>query len=286
MIHRASRIAASAVIACLALGLALDLAAPSAQAEPAAEPTSGSEAASARRRARTEAMTEDAVTRLRRGADFLAGQQRFSFGAEVTYDILQSNGVMLEFGASHDILVRRPDRLRIQAVRRDGDVKQLFFDGQSLTIDMPREDAYVKVAKPGTLYAALDYLVNDLGDPSPLEDFLSENFMARVGSRITAGFHVEYAAIGDRVCEHLAFRTDELDFQIWIEDAESPLPCRLVITYTRSEGSPQFTADFRDWNLEPVSDDGMFAFEPPASAERLQVQALERALREPQRIER
>ena len=44
-----------------------------------------------------------------------------------------------------------------------------------------------------------------------------------------------------------------------------------------------FNANFRDWNLAPDSDDGMFVFELPASAERLQVQALERELREQQR---
>ncbi len=279
MIQDLSRIAAPAVIVCLALTLG----GPTAHGSPDADEPTPAESARARRKARAEAMTADAIASLERGADFLGRQKRFSFGAEIAYDVLQPTGQMLEFGGSRDILVRRPDRLRVEAIGRDGDVMQLFFDGQSLLVDKPNEDAYVQVEKPGTLYAALDYLVDDLGAPSPLEDFLSEDFVAEVGSRIESGFYVEHAEIGGRICEHLAFRTDELDFQIWIQVGEQPLPCRLVITYKRAEGHPQFSADFRDWNFAPESDDEMFVFEPPESAERLQIQALQRELRDQRR---
>jgi hypothetical protein len=227
-----------------------------------------------------KAFTADALASLKRSASFLARKKAYRFGAELTFDVLQTNGQMLEFGGSRDVLIRRPDRLRIEGERRDGTTMQLFFDGQSILIDHPTEDAYVKVEMPGTIYAAIDYLVDDLHTPSPLEDFMSENYAANVVNKIESGFYVQHAQLGDMVCEQLAFRTAEIDLQIWIQAGDEPLPCRVVIRYRHAEGQPQFTAQFRDWNLTPDTDDEMFIFTPPKSAERIQVQAMARELRE------
>jgi hypothetical protein len=64
---------------------------------------------------------------------------------------------------------------------------------------------------------------------------------------------------------------------MWIEEGERPLPCRLVITYKRADGSPQFWAQFRDWDLSPKTPDDLFEYTPPEGAERL---AFEMAIRE------
>ena len=48
-------------------------------------------------------------------------------------------------------------------------------------------------------------------------------------------------------CDHLAFRTDEVDWQIWIAQGDRPYPCRYVITSNKIKGSPQYTVDVRDW---------------------------------------
>jgi hypothetical protein len=37
---------------------------------------------------------------------------------------------------------------------------------------------------------------------------------------------------------------------------------RLVIDYKNSPGSPQFSADFTDWNFSPAPADSLFAFKP------------------------
>ncbi len=262
-------------VAAEASGVAVEAKAPAV--EPVAE---AAIEVSAETRARIDAFTADAMASLTRSADFLASQKSFSFEADVSHDVLQVNGQMLEFGGTRDVLIRRPDRLRAESVDRSGDVMQLFFDGQSILIDMPKEDAYMKAEHPGTLYSALDYLVEDLGAPAPLEDFVSENFAAELEGQIESGHFVENARLDDHVCEHLAFRADEVDFQIWIRGGEVPVPCRLVITYKKAEGHPQFTAEFHDWNFTPEVDDEMFTFTPPESAERLQIQALAGELRD------
>jgi hypothetical protein len=46
-------------------------------------------------------------------------------------------------------------------------------------------------------------------------------------------------------CDHLAFRTEEVDWQIWIAQGDRPYPCRYVITSTKVAGLPQYTVDVR-----------------------------------------
>jgi hypothetical protein len=230
--------------------------------------------------ARIDAYTADALTSLKQSADFLAAQESVGFQTDVAFDVVQANGQVLEFGGTRDFLMRRPDRLRIESIDGNGEIKQLFFDGKSILIDMPNEDAYVRIEKPGTFYAAMDYLVEDLGVPAALDDFTSENFAAGVEDRIVSGFYVQRVMLDNHICEHLAFRSGTVDLQLWVREGEQPVPCRLVITYKKAEGHPQFAADFHDWDFDPDVDDELFVFTPPESAERLQVQALVRALRD------
>ncbi len=235
---------------------------------------------SAETKARIDTFTADVVTSIRRCADFLAAQENISVQADVAYEVLQPNGQMLEFGGTRDFLIRRPDRLRFEAVNRDGNVTQFFFDGNSISIDKPNEDAYVRIERPGTYYAAMDYLVDDLGAPSALDDFFSENLAEGVETKIVSGFFVQRVMLDDHVCEQLAWRTKDVDVQLWVREGEEAVPCRVVITYVNFEGHPQFSADFHDWDFAPDVDDELFTFIPPESAEQLQAQAYVKDLRD------
>jgi hypothetical protein len=268
------------------LALAWLLAVPSAWAEDPAGGEAASEEASkeaaeeAAIEATIEAYTDEVKGLLKQSADFLAAQSSFGFRAHLGFDAVQLNGQKLEFGATRKVTLRRPDRLRVEATQRDGDRRTIFFDGEQIAIDLPEENAYVAVKKPGTLDAAIGYLVDDLDTPAPLHDFLSSNFYDGVEDKILVGFYVEEAAVGERRCHHLAFRSSEVDVQIWIEDGERPLPCRLVITYKQEEGSPQFWAQFHDWDLSPKTPDRLFEYEPPEGAERLALQTAIEEIRE------
>lgn len=75
-------------------------------------------------------------------------------------------------------------------------------------------------------------------------------------------------------CDHLAFRTKELDWQIWIAQGDRPYPCRYVITTTQVDMAPQYTLDIRDWKTgdEVAADD--FSFKAPDVAKKLDPEEL------------
>jgi hypothetical protein len=78
---------------------------------------------------------------------------------------------------------------------------------------------------------------------------------------------VDQETVGGKSAEHLAARTDDLDFQVWIASGDEPVPLRVVLTYKRETGQPQFSATMSDWNFHPKIDPSTFTFVPPAGAE-------------------
>ena len=76
--------------------------------------------------------------------------------------------------------------------------------------------------------------------------------------------------IGGVECNHLAFRTEEVDWQIWIAVGDRPYPCRLVITSKLVAGFPQYTAQITDWKAggEVAADD--FGFKNQTDAKKVE----------------
>ena len=75
------------------------------------------------------------------------------------------------------------------------------------------------------------------------------------------------SAVEGTTCKHYAFQQDDIDWQIWIQRGDHPLPRRLVITTKTDEARPQHTAVYT-WNLAPSFNEAAFSFEPPAGATR------------------
>lgn len=259
------------------------------QASADAEATGGAEAAApppvdpetAKANSEAEAAdTAEALAILKAMSGFLAARPALSYEAEVGWDAMQVTGQRLEFGSRRVTTVRRPDRARIEAVRRDGETSTTYFDGQHIWVDLPEAAAYVSIEKPGSLDDAIDYLTDDLEVPVPLGDLVNADLYAAVSPRIVSGFWVGESVLGGTRCDHVAFRLDTADAQLWIEQGERPVPHRIVITYKGAPGTPQFWARISNWNFAPDVSDARFAYTPPDGAERIPVRVALEATRQ------
>jgi hypothetical protein len=216
-----------------------------------------------------------AMTILQRMADFLSQAQRLSVTAEISFDVVQESGEKLEFGETRQILIRRPDRARIDITKRDGATSGFIFDGQAIAVFNAKENVYATAARPGTLDEAIDYFINDLDMRFPLAELFSIDLAETLQEKVRAAYYVERASIAGVPCDHLAFRGDQADMQLWVAQGDQPLPSRLVITYKDAAGQPQFRAQFTGWNLAPDTPDSLFVFTPPAGAAKIAFAARE-----------
>ena len=170
-------------------------------------------------------------------SDFLGEQDSFRFLVEESFDALQANGQMFEFGALREVTTRRPDHFRMEERRRDGTDRRVTFDGRKLSTWFSSENAWSAVEHPGTIEQAIHYQTVELDARAPLSDLLASDLHAAVSPQVEQGLLVGEARIGGRDCTHLAFLTEDVGVQIWIDAGEQPLPRRIVFSYRQAEGA-------------------------------------------------
>src|SRR5260221_2598641 len=80
-----------------------------------------------------------AISILKNMSEYLAHAGRFSVAIRDGYDMVQESGQKIEFGELRLVTVsrpdglRRPDRLRIEVERSDGQKDLVIFDGKDMT---------------------------------------------------------------------------------------------------------------------------------------------------------
>ena len=91
---------------------------------------------------------------------------------------------------------------------------------------------------------------------------------------LTEAMAVGPARIGTVLCDQYAFRQEGVDWQVWIEQGDKPLPRKLVITTISEEAHPQFSALYT-WNLQPTFKASTFTFTPPQDAHAIPLVEIE-----------
>jgi hypothetical protein len=206
---------------------------------------------------------------LQRSTDYLQEMQGFRFIAHVGFDVLQENGQKIEFGSKREVAVRRPDRFRVDFEKRKGTQGGVVFDGKEITLFSTSQNVYAKESKTGDVVQALDHLSDELGVPTPLRDFLGGDAHDVLAKEIESAWYGGPTTVVGVACDHLAFRTAEVDYQLWIARGDAPLPWRVKITYKNEEGQPQFWAQFVEWKKESSFPPSLFTYTPPEGAEKI-----------------
>jgi hypothetical protein len=207
-----------------------------------------------------------ARTILMRMAGHLGGAQSFSVSLRSGYDVVQKSGQKIEFGETRRIALSRPDKLRIEAEGSDGRKTLTVFDGKEIVRVDAAHNAYASAPQPGNIDATITHIVRELGLRMPLAVLLMSRLPAELEARVKAIDYVEKTSLQGAPAHHLAARTADIDFQVWVADGDKPVPLRVVITYRKSPGQPQYWAQFADWNMAPALNDAAFAAQPPAGA--------------------
>jgi hypothetical protein len=245
------RAACTALVVVLALGATSVLAVDTASVTTAAE------------------QDPEAKAILMKMAEFIAKAQALSVTLRSGYDAIQEDGQYIEFGEQRRILLQRPDRLRVETERSDGEQGLLLFDGKQITASKADDNVYTRVEKPGTVDDTLVYVVRDLQFTVPLARMLHTGFAEQLERKLTAISYVEENTLFDVVTDHLAIRSEDVDMQLWVAQGDEPFPRRIVLTYKNAPGQPQFRGDFTEWSLAPKVAADSFTFTPPEGAEQV-----------------
>jgi len=217
----------------------------------------------------TEAVDPKAMQILKSMAGILARAEQFSVTVRSSYDAPQADGQMIEFGAVRKIQVKRPEKIRVDMTRSDGNQRTLLIDGKRIVVHHVASNVYSQATYQGSLDATIRHLVGDLKVPLPLARMFLTTLPADLERMVEALDYVEQDLLTPVPSHPLAARSRDVDFQVWIGTGDQPLLQRIVITYKRAEGQPQFRADFSDWDFAPDTAQGPFEFVPPADTQEV-----------------
>jgi hypothetical protein len=212
---------------------------------------------------------EQARARLLEMAETLGRAKAWSVEVHSDYDAVQGSGQKVEFGDTRDVLVKRPDGLRIDVERSDGEESLMLFDGKTITLATPGESVYAQADKPGSLDDAVRYFRQDLKMQLPLAAMLLSTFRQELDSRLRTVEYVESTHRFGAEADHFAARGDDVDAQFWVSVDDPPMLQRIVITYKNAEGQPQYAATFEDWDLSPSAPGSKFRYEAARDARRI-----------------
>jgi len=210
---------------------------------------------------------------LRRMSDYLAGRQQFGLKAESTLEVVLTSGQKIQFDSPATLVVSRPNKLH---AHRKGDLanQEFFYDGKTLTLYNPKENLYATTAAPPTLDEAFDFAREKLDVIAPGTDLFYKDAAEKMLKAASSGFVVGPSVVAGAKTTHLAFRGADVDWQVWIEDGDKPLPRKFILTSKQVKGEPEFTIVIRSWDLAPKVTDKEFVFVPPKGAKKIEFLSL------------
>jgi hypothetical protein len=220
--------------------------------------------------ARATAVEPEAIAALDRMAGYLRLLKAFQIQASITIDEVLADGQKVEVESQTDLIAQRPDRLRLE-VTSDRQQRFFFYDGKAFTLWAPRTTYYATVPAPPTLLELANLLESKYDIELPLADLFRWGTPESDEAAITAAKDVGASAVGGTTCEQYAFRQPGLDWQLWIQSGDYPLPRKVVLTTTTDKARPRYAAVYT-WNLAPSFNAAAFTFVPPGDAHRITIE--------------
>jgi hypothetical protein len=203
---------------------------------------------------------------------YLRTLNSFQVRADVTTDDVLEDGQSIQFSSKVDLVVARPNRMRVEVTDDDGH-RFFFFDGKNFTVYGQVVSFYATVPAPPTLAQLTDDLSDKYGIELPLTDLFYWGTDDAIVKKIKAADDIGPSTVDGITCEQYAFRQEGIDWQIWIQLGEFPLPRKLVIRTLTDDAKPQHS-EILTWNLAPSFSEDAFTFVPPAGVNRITIAEL------------
>jgi len=201
-------------------------------------------------------------------SDYLAAQKAMSFDYDVNLELVSTQQQKIALVSSGSMTLNRPDKFHM--TRTGGFANaEMVFDGKTLTLLGKNTNLYTQVEAPGTIDQLVDVLRDKYHRPVPAADLLMSDPYKELMPEVNDAKDLGSGVIHGVECDHLAFRTKEVDWQIWIAQGARPYPCRYVITSKKVAGWPQYTLDTWGWKTGAEASPDSFKLEIPASAKKL-----------------
>ena len=211
----------------------------------------------------------DADEVVRAMSKYMGSLPAYSARAEIDTEVIDTAGQKLQLSTSGSFLLSRPGSFYSTRHTPYG-AFEVFIDGKTVTLYSKGRGLYFQLAAPGLLDKAIEKLGEETGFELSGADLLLSDPYHGLMTDVTSGTYLGTTWVNGVECDHVAFRAAKVDWQLWVQTGDRPLPMKYVITTKWMTGAPEFSVRLSDWDTQPKIPAGRFAFTPPAGAKRLE----------------
>ena len=211
---------------------------------------------------------DDAIDALKDMSNYLMSLKTLAATSQGSMDAVTNDGQRIQLDGVTNYKIRRPGFV----IDYVSDIKsrRFIYDGKTFTVYSPKLGFYATVPAPGSNREVLDAIYKKFGIALPLEDLFrwGDGSNADRIQALKSAYEVGPATIDGVETDHFAFREAEVDWEVWIQQGDQPLPRKLVIVDRTDPSRPTFTARL-SWIANPTFTDADFTFVPDANAKRI-----------------
>lgn len=205
---------------------------------------------------------------LRSMSTYLGGLSAYSVNADVSVEVIDLDGQKLQLSGFAKIAIERPGKLSVtrQGTFADGSIT---FDGKTLTVSSVEHNAYQEIEGPKTIDDALRSIYFETGLVAPGGDLFYADPYPGLVSGVTSSAYRGKTYVNGVEAHYLTFRVAKVDWQLWVQGGNTPLPLKYIITNKWVTGAPQYVARYWGWNTKPKFGADQFKFSPPKGAKKV-----------------
>jgi len=211
-----------------------------------------------------------AIDALKNMSNYLMQAQTLGIKSEGSLDVVTNDGQRIQLDGTTTYKVRRPGFV-IDYVS-DMKSRRFIYDGRTFTVYSPKLGYYASVPAPPTNREVLNTIYKRFGIALPLEDLFRWNdpsSAARIQG-IKSAYYIGTVTLDGVETNHYAFREAAVDWELWIQQNDQPLPRKLVIVDRTDPARPTFISRL-SWQVNPSFTDADFTFVPDANAKHIQL---------------
>ncbi len=203
-----------------------------------------------------------AIELVTQSAEFLAAQQNLSMNWFVSFDVVVDGREKITYLRSGSNTMSRGEGFYSYLERGDG-VREFFYDGETFSISIPGDSAYVSAPFDGGYVALIQTLRDEYDVILPIWEMLTPKSGEELLDGVEAAAYLGTTFFAGREAHHIAFAEYSGDWQVWIStDPDAPVPLMVVGTDPYSQGWPQYSAYLSDWDFAPEIPEDRFTFAP------------------------
>jgi len=215
-----------------------------------------------------QTLDQKALASLKRMSNTLAGAKAFTYQSRTISEVPAKTGQFLTLFSTADVALKRPDKLRAH-LTGEAPHFDFYYDGTTAAAFAPATNVYSISKAPANIDEMLAGLEQETGIRFASAGLLFSDPYKVLTKGLKSALFVGPSAVNGTPCDHLAFRSDGVNWEIWVESGSRALPLRLAATYTDRPNLPRTIVEFSRWNLHPGLRPGDFIFRKPADSREI-----------------